>query len=231
MKIAVGYARRSKESNEHTISLTEQEAAIREYAKVHGFDVKAVVVDDGLSGRDRSRYNPILQAIDVHHAEAVVLYHEDRLHRDVGAGLEFARTLIQRGVELWIVGVGEVDVRTSSGYQRFMFGGIFAEYYVVLCSEKTKAGKERLRLMGRKYTGIDPYGYESIEDPEHPGVFKLVRNKKEQENIATMFTLRRGGHSLRQVALGLSNSKIYARNGQRFGPSTIKKILDRESAR
>lgn len=219
-KIAVGYARRSKESTERTVSLAEQDAAIREYARAQGFDLRWVLVDDGLSGRDRARYEPILRALKVHHASVLIVYHQDRLHRDVEEGLRIVRQLEGVGVELWVCGFGKVEVKTSGGYLQYAFGGVIAEYHAVLCSEKTTAGLRRKKLLGLKYSGIDPYGYHVVEG-------KLVPNKKEQEAIKEMVRLRRDGYSYRQIALGLEGFNIYARGGKRFSPSTVKKILDR----
>lgn len=223
MKRAVGYVRRSKESDERTISLTEQESAIREYAKAQGFNLRHLCIDDGVSGRDASRYPPLLESIKLHEAEILIIYHQDRLHRKAKHGLAFLEELEDLGVELWICGFGKAELKTSGGYLQYAFGGVIAEYHAVLCSEKTVAGLRRKRLLGLKYSGVDPYGYHTVEG-------RLVENRSEQRTIERMKRLRARGASLRVIARFLSSLGSYNRGGRPFGSSMVKKILDREGA-
>jgi DNA invertase Pin-like site-specific DNA recombinase len=51
--IAIGYARRSKESTARTVSLATQDELIRAYAAQTGLQLAAVLADDGISGGKR----------------------------------------------------------------------------------------------------------------------------------------------------------------------------------
>ncbi len=215
---AIGYARRSKESGERTVSLYEQDASIREYATKHDYDLRLVIVDDGVSGTDSTRFPKIWEGIKLHDAQAVIVYHEDRLHRKVEDGLHFARQLKEKGLELHICDVGRINIGAYGGYLRYAFGGILAEAYVVLCSEKTTAALARKRKAGLRYSGIDPYGYRAVEG-------KLVPVSHEQDVIQLIRLLHDQHVSIRNIIKRLTKGAIRARNGGIFGTALVHKII------
>jgi DNA invertase Pin-like site-specific DNA recombinase len=53
--IAIGYCRRSKESEARTVSLEEQADRIRTYCAAEGWTLAELVTDDGVSGGRRER--------------------------------------------------------------------------------------------------------------------------------------------------------------------------------
>ena len=216
---AIGYARRSKESVEKTVSLYEQDQAIREYATAHDLEVQLVIVDDGISGTDVSRLPKVWEALKVHNAGAVIVYSIDRLHRDFVDGLTFARQLDAKGIPLHIVSTGPVNIRTEGGYLNYAFGGVVAELYVVATSQKTTAALARKRKLGLRYSGIPPYGY------KHSFEGKLVEVPHEQDVILTIKSLHSSGHSIRKIIKGITEVGVRARNGGIFGTSLVHKII------
>jgi DNA invertase Pin-like site-specific DNA recombinase len=81
--VAIGYARRSKESGAKTVSLDEQAEQIRRYASQQHWTLAELVTDDGVSGGKRSRLARLEAVVRAHRARIVCVYHLDRYARDV----------------------------------------------------------------------------------------------------------------------------------------------------
>ena len=90
---AIGYVRRSKESDTKTVSLEGQTEKITSYCNEKGLKVAQIVTDDGVSGGDRDRLERLETVVRRHKAQAVVVYHLDRFARDVAALLDNLRLL------------------------------------------------------------------------------------------------------------------------------------------
>lgn len=75
--VAVGYIRRSHESDARTVSLAAQRATIEQYATERGWPLAAVLEHDGISGGKRSRFAHLDTANRTHGARFVMCYHLD----------------------------------------------------------------------------------------------------------------------------------------------------------
>lgn len=216
---AIGYARRSKESGDRTISLEDQRERIEAYCRESGFRLVEVLTDDGISGGKRERFERIRDALRPHRARAVVVYHLDRFARDLAGGLDTLDGFAKRGVELHVVGRGKVDADTASGFLTTSVELLLADHYRRLVGEKTRDALARLRAQGRRYSNIVPYGYDAT--PE--GL--LVENEGEQRVVSRMIELRNGGLTYRAVAHALAREGILARGERPFATSSVHKIL------
>jgi len=181
---AIAYLRRSKKSDEKTVSLKEQEAAVLKYATLQSFTISRVVIDDGVSGGNRERYARIFQALEETGAKAVLCYHIDRFARDVAALLDNLEQFKKQGVELWTVGRGRIETARSD--QLLMTGveALVAEYQRKVSGEKTKAALMLLKRNDKRYSGKPPWGYrfmenEVIEIPEQQQALLLIRERRD----------------------------------------------------
>lgn len=218
---AIAYVRRSKQSTEKTISLVDQEARVRAYIEDQGWTVAAVVIDDGISGGKRSRFDRIRAAVAEHRATAVVVYHLDRFARDAAALLDELRGLGRRGVELHVVGRGRIEVDSASGFLTTSIEGVLAEHFRRVIGEKTKDALGRLREQGRRYSGTIPYGFAAEADG------RLVAVATEQATIRRAVDLRGEGLSLRAVAAMLAQEGLVARNGKPFSAKVLADVVTR----
>src|SRR6478609_3963627 len=81
---AVIYARISQDRAGEGLGVKRQLADCRAEAKRRGWPVVAEFVDDDISaysGKNRPQYRAMLEAIRDRQADAVLVYHVDRLHR------------------------------------------------------------------------------------------------------------------------------------------------------
>ena len=220
---AIGYVRRSKESDTKTVSLEGQTEKITSYCNEKGLKVAQIVTDDGVSGGDRDRLERLETVVRRHKAQAVVVYHLDRFARDVAALLDNLRAYRQRGVKLHVVGRGEIEVDTATGFLITGVEGLMAEHFRRLIREKTKDALARLKAKGRKFSRIVPYGYRVTQDGVH-----LEPDPKEQEVIEIIWTAT---GSVRSISKKLAAKGILARNGRPFSPASLWRIVSSRTIR
>jgi DNA invertase Pin-like site-specific DNA recombinase len=217
--IALGYIRRSKESGARTVSLEDQRARIEAYCEERGWRLAEVLADDGVSGGRRERLERLAERVKATHARAIVVYHLDRFARDLAATLDYLRRFSRRGVELHVVGRGQVEADTATGFIVTAVEGLAAEHYRRVISEKTRDALARLRANGRRVSRFARYGYRLA-----PGR-RLVVNPTEQVVLGKIVALRDQGFSLRAISRALATQGALARNGRPFGPSTLLGIV------
>ena len=220
---AIGYVRRSKVSDSKTVSLEEQTEKITSYCNEKDLKLAEIVRDDGVSGGDRDRLERLEAVVRKHKAQAVVVYHLDRFARDVAALLDNLRAYRQRGVKLHVVGRGEIEVDTATGFLVTGVEGLMAEHYRRLIGEKTKDALARLKAKGRRFSRIAPYGYRVAEDGVH-----LEPDPKEEEVIEIILT---GTGSVRRISRELAARGIVARNGRPFSPASLWRIVSNRPVR
>jgi site-specific DNA recombinase len=218
---AIAYIRRSKESTEKTVSLDVQERAIIEYARKVGLDLTGMIVDDGVSGGDRERYEQIHTLCREKSARAVIVYHLDRFARDTEALLTQVRSLAKKGIDVHVVGKGRIDLTTSSSLLMTTVEAAIAEHYRALVSEKTRDALALRKAQGRRYSGLAPYGYEFDANGQ------LLPVEREQMVVCRTRELHRLGVSLRHIAHRLEEEGFRARNGNPFAPSTLAGLVKR----
>jgi len=215
--VAVGYARRSKESGARTVSLDAQQARIVAYCAERGWTLAETVVDNGVSGGKRDRLVRLETVVRQHHAGSVVVYNLDRFARDVGAMLDALRAYGRRGIELHVVGRGRVEVDTASGFLVTGVEGLMAEHYRRLIGEKTKDALARLRANGRRVSGRAPYGY------TFDG-FRVIEQPEEQASLTLIRELA-PGRSLRALSSVLAERGVYSRCGQAFSAKVLRDLI------
>lgn len=219
-KVAVAYVRRSKESGERTVSLDDQTARVRAYVEAQGWQLGELIVDDGISGGKRGRFDRIRAAVAAHKAQAVVVYHLDRFARDVAGLLDELRGFVRRGVELHVVGRGRIETETATGFLTTSIEGVLAEHYRRVVGEKTRDALAHLRTSGRRYTNVLPFGWRLAEN----GV-DLVPEPAEQSALAVARELRASGASLWKVSAALAERGFVATSGRPFDAKTVSRFL------
>lgn len=212
---AVGYARRSKESAERTVSLEDQRERIAAYCQERGWQLVEVLVDDGVSGGRRERLERLDARLRATGARVVVAYHLDRVARDAAGLLDWLERAARRGVELHIVGRGRIETQSASGYLMAGVEGVVAAHYRKVISEKTRDALARLRAKGRRVSRWAPYGFRF-----GPGG-RLLPDPGEQAALRRIVNLGASGVSLRAISRTLLEQGVTARNGRPFAASTL----------
>src|SRR5262245_14433794 len=219
MTIAIGYIRRSHASDERTVSLHAQRAAVERYAAERGWAVAAVVEHDGVSGAKRSRFDALNAAVKQHKANRVIAYHLDRVARDAAALLDWCASAAKRGIELHIVGRGQVETMSSAGYLGVGVEALVAAHHRLVTGEKTRAALAHLRSQGRRWANTPPYG--SRWDPAG----RVESDTVEAAVVARARALRAEGRTLREISAALGP---VSRAGTMLSPETINACLGRK---
>ena len=219
MATAIGYIRVSTEGQvQDGVSLDAQRAKIEAWALLNDYDLAAVYVDAGLSGKNCNR--PGLQdaLADCRKGSALVVYSLSRLARSTKDTIEISERLAKVGADL--VSLSEkIDTTTAAGKMVFRMMAVLAEFERDQISERTTTAMQFKKAKG-ELVGAVPYGFGLAAD----GV-ALVENTDEQEVIRQGRELKASGLSLRKVAAELSRRGFNARNGQAFQSTQIMRMV------
>jgi DNA invertase Pin-like site-specific DNA recombinase len=217
--VALGYVRRSKESEARTVSLEDQQERIAAYCQERGWELAEILADDGVSGGRRERLDRLAERVRATRARVIVVSHLDRFARDLAATLDYLRRFGRSGVELHVVGRGRVEADTASGFIVTAVEGLAAEHYRRVISEKTRDALARLRAKGQRVSRYIPYGYRLAPDR------RLVSDPQEQSVLGEIARLKAKGLSLRAISRTLVGQGLLARNGRPFAPMTLARLV------
>ena len=220
MASAIGYIRVSTDGQaQDGISLDAQRAKIEAWAMLNDYELAAVHVDAGISGKNCNR--PGLQdaLADCKKGSALVVYSLSRLSRSVRDTMDIGDKLAKVGADL--VSLSEkIDTTSAAGKMVFRLLAVMNEFERDQISERTTTALQFKKSKGEKTGGAVPYGFDLAVD----GV-ALLENSAEQEVITQAKKLHAGGLSLRKIAADLSCRGFNARNGQAFQPTQIMRMV------
>ena len=165
---AIGYVRRSKVSEDKTVSLQEQSRQIEQYCSGLGLNLCEIVSHDGVSGAKRERWYDIKAAVRRHGAQAVVIYNLDRLSRDAVGLLDNLAELARSGTQVHEVGQGAIDMADPTKKLATGMRGMFDEFFRDTVKKKTKDALAYKKSKGSKYCRNAPYGFRFVEAKFEP---------------------------------------------------------------
>jgi DNA invertase Pin-like site-specific DNA recombinase len=162
------YCRISRDRTGAGLGVAQQEAECRQLAARLGFEVTEVYADNDLSafkgsGRAKPRpgYNDLLDDIKSGRFGAVVVWHTDRLLRDM-TELEGYISVCggDNGIPTHAVRSSDLDLTTASGRMVARILGAVAQQEVEHMIERQKSAKRRRREAGLRCSGARPFGYQ-----------------------------------------------------------------------
>jgi DNA invertase Pin-like site-specific DNA recombinase len=225
---AIIYIRVSTEEQQREgVSLSMQEARLREYCASHNLDVVEVIADAGVSGgkflgarEGGQRALALLRAKKATHIVALKL---DRLFRNAGDALTTIDTWDKSGVTthlLDFMGGQHLDTRSPMG--RMMLGVVasFAQFERDLISQRTKDALQHKKKKREAYSPT-PYGYVRVGN-------QLLPDPREQEGVGLMQRLRRMGMSLRRICAELVTLGFSPKSGCVWHPYVVSRILNND---
>ena len=217
---AVGYIRVSTEGQAvDGISLAAQRAKIEAWCLLNDYQLSAVHVDAGISGKNCNR--PGLQdaLADCKKGSALVVYSLSRLSRSVRDTMDIGDKLAKVGADL--VSLSEkIDTTSAAGKMVFRLLAVMNEFEHDQISERTTTALQYKKSRGEKTGGQVPYGFTLAAD----GV-ALIENAAEQDVLTQAKELHTGGMSLRKVAAELQRRGFNARNGGLFQSEQIRRMV------
>lgn len=222
MKPCTGYIRVSTAGQVDGISLESQEARIRAWATANGYELLAILHDDGISGCKLKNRPGAQKAIALACEQKcpLVVYSLSRLFRSTREALDISEKMGKEGAD--IVSLCEnLDTTTAAGKMIFRVLAVLAEFERDLVSERTKAALRQKRANGQRIGGIE-YGYDDVDG-------RLIPNANEQAVIAQILRRHRAGHSYRGIARELNEQGIPSkRPGSTWRCNTVKRIIQRK---
>src|SRR3972149_11907721 len=224
---AIGYARVSTEDQAREgVSLDAQEARIPAFCEAKGWELVAVLRDEGRSAKDLNR--PGLQQILGGLAkrqrcfDALVVVKLDRLTRSV----KDLATLMQafRRARGGFTAIQEaVDTTSATGELFYNIVASISQWERRVIGERTAAALAHLRARGRRVSRWAPYGFKF-----GPGG-NLAPDERGRGGAARLAALRASRPPLRAISRRLAKEGILARSGKPFSPSTLALLVHKGS--
>ena len=220
MATAIGYIRVSTEGQaQDGVSLDAQRAKIEAWCLLNDYQLSAVHVDAGISGKNCNR--PGLQdaLADCRKGSALVVYSLSRLSRSVRDTMDIGDKLAKVGADL--VSLSEkIDTTSASGKMIFRLLAVMNEFERDQISERTKSALQHKKAKGER-VGSVAYGHRLDSD----GV-TLVEDEDEQLVIAAVHGYRDAGLSLRTIVTRLDEQGYRSRSGKPFQLTQVARIAN-----
>jgi site-specific DNA recombinase len=222
------YARVSSDRQREQETITSQTAALKAYADEQGYVVPPdwVFEDDGYSGTTLVR--PGLEAVRdlaaAGHIAAVLAYAPDRLSRKYAYQILLTEEFARRGVS--VVYLNALPTNTPEEHLLVQVQGMIAEYERAQLLERTRRGKRHKARQGCvNVMSAAPYGYRYVKKTDQTDAYYQV-NEAEAALIRQLFaTYTHEGVSMYELARRFNERQVPTRNGGRWDPATIRKML------
>jgi len=221
MKQAIAYIRVSTEKQAtEGVSLEAQEARVKAWCLVNGYELVAVFKDCGISGKKMDNRPELLKAMAaMKKGMALVSYSLSRLARSTKDLIQISETVGKKGGDL--VSLSEqIDTTTAAGKMMFQMLAVLSEFERNLTAERTATALQHKKATGQKYTNKTPYGYQAIEG-------RMVQVKQEAEVVAEIQASRAAGNTLQSIANNLNTRGIPTKTGKQWAPATIHYLIQR----
>ncbi len=170
------------------------------------------------SGKPRPGYRALLDDLEHGRADAVVVWHTDRLHRRPVELEHYIDVCDPRGVITQTVKAGPLDLATPSGRMVARMLGSAGRYEVEHMIERQQAAKLQAATSGRWKGGRRPFGYESDGVTVRPSEAAEIRR-------ATDDLL--AGMSLHALARDWNARGVTTSTGGVWKPTEVRKLLAR----
>jgi DNA invertase Pin-like site-specific DNA recombinase len=187
--------------------------AVKKYAGANDLKITKVFREEGVSGKTefdgRVALKEMLEALASNGSKTIVIERLDRLARDLMVQETIIGDLRKRGFNL--ISVAEPDLCSndpSRVLMRQIFGSI-GQYDRAMTVSKLRGARERMRAKTGRCEGRKPYG-------QRPG---------EQEIIARILDLRRGGMAMDTIADSLNVAGVESRTGGKWFGSSVRNVL------
>ena len=224
---AIGYVRVSTDRQaEQGVSLEAQEAKIRAMATVQSAELLDVIVDGGESAKSLNRpgLQRLLDLINAGKVDTVIVAKLDRLTRSVKDLCGLLELFEKRKVAL--VSVAEsLDPGSAAGRLVITIMAAVSQWEREAIGERTRDALRHKRGKGERVGNIG-FGFRLSADGVH-----IEPDTAEQAALATIRSLRSGGHSLRAVAGVLNEAGHRTRRGTEWRLESVVRAINQDAAK
>lgn len=168
---AAAYVRISFDRDGREVGVKRQEADCRKFAELREWPLVRVYADNdrsAWSGKPRPEFQRLMADIRSGAVNAVIVYHQARLTRDVTELEAFIKLHKDTGV-LVATTNGQLDLVSASGKMSARMQGVFAAGESDLISERVSRALLSKATEGRPQGGVRPFGFmpDRITHDEH----------------------------------------------------------------
>jgi site-specific DNA recombinase len=215
------YTRISQDRTGAGLGIERQEADCRALAEQLGWEIVAVHADNDLSaysGKPRPGYRALLADLRAGVADAVIVWHTDRLHRSPAELEEYIGVCEPRGVPTMTVKAGPIDLATPAGRMVARQLGAVGRYEVEHMIERQQRARLQAATAGKWGGGRRPFGYEA------DGV---TVNEVEADALRWAATQVLAGASLTGTAAKLNDRGVRTATGKAWRSTELRRALVR----
>jgi DNA invertase Pin-like site-specific DNA recombinase len=214
------YARLSEDRDETQLGVGRQLDDCEKLAVTRGWDVADRYVDNDLSaykGQRRPEYRRMLADIAARRIDAVVVYHQDRLHRQPRELEEFFDVCDTAGLTQLASVSGDVDLATHDGRLKARIMGAVARNQSDAASRRLqRKALEIAQAGGLSGGGTRPFGFESDRVTLRPDEAAVVHE------LAVRLI---AGTPLRSLCADLNARGITTPTGKTWAPFVLRRML------
>lgn len=227
--MAVGYTRVSTDRQvAEGHSLDAQEAFLAKEAGIRNYYLKAIYIDEGISGKDIEHREALKKMMEnLVEGDRVIVYAVERFTRHLKDLLILAEEIKKKKCVL-IVPEMDVDFNTPQGGMLLAIRGSLAQYEREITSKRVKDTLGHLKRMGR--LANKPLYGQKVNPDKSPNAPLYIRNEEEQKIIDKIRRLRSKNRDLKITAFTrLVNEKIEPpRNASTWYHKMLKDVMIRE---
>ncbi len=184
VKAACIYVRISSDRGGTRAGVRRQLEDCRAWAKSHGATVAEVYEDNDVSayrGKPRPGYRRMCEALKAGERDGVIVWHNDRLHRNARELEDFIDLIEATGAAVATVTSGDYDLTTTTGRAMARIGCALARLESEDKSRRIKRQALQAAREGRRSGGgTRAYGYE----PGHPSASYPLRQPSSKKPLA-----------------------------------------------
>lgn len=217
---AVIYARISQDRAGEGLGVKRQLADCRAEAKRRGWPVVAEFVDDDVSaysGKNRPGYRSMLEAIRDRQADAVLVWHVDRLHRRPIELEEFVNACTEAGLSDLATVHGDLNLRNGDG---LLIARLMAAVAANESDAKSRRSKRKMLELAQAGKpsggGPRPFGFQ----PD-----KITVDEAEAAVIRDLATRLLAGEPLVSLTQWLQDNQIHTVMGKEWRTVTVRNLL------
>lgn len=214
------YLRISEDREGDAAGVQRQQEDCLELAERLGWQVAEIYCDNDVSaysGKTRIGYRKMLGDIEAGAIDAIVSWHNDRLHRTPLELEQFIAIIEENGVEIQTVRAGRLDLSTPSGRMVARMHGNYARYESEHKSDRIQRKHEEIARNGRvSGGGSRAYGYDGT---------KMQIVAEEAAIIQSIAGRLLDGEALAGVAKSLNREGILTTNGKQWSVQTLKRMM------
>ncbi len=218
---AVGYARISLDKRDGA-GVERQRASIEDMAAQRGYHLTEVLVDNSISaysGAERPGYARLVELIKSHAVDRVLVWHTDRLHRNVRDTLEYMETTREAGVVTEAVQGAGIDPTTADAFLTTTVLAAVAEQESRHKAERIRAAAYSAAHKGApNLSGRRTFGYRRELD-------RLVLEPREAAALRRAADNILAGSSIRREYVRLNEDGFTTTAGKPFDSMGIRTLL------